>query len=235
MQFADWLQSEPMPLAARLRKLFAGFPSDAPVLTAEARAGEHIIRQDDPCGSVCVLLEGRVTVSGIQPGYATYTFSDFDAIEFFGEYEALSGADRFFAQVQAKTRCRLLRLPASSYLQWILSDSGIMLSRVRAVMQSLLLQADRERSFLFLDSESRLLQFLTGFCTRNPAEDGEPVVVEMTRSAICEETGFCVRTINRSIRRLEQDGFLTVRRGKITVSPQQEQRMRRELALRIGR
>lgn len=235
MQFADWLQSEPMPLAARLRKLFAGFPADAPVLTAEARAGEAIIRQDDPCGSVCVLLEGRVTVSGTQPGYATYAFSDFDAIEFFGEYEALSGADRFIAQVQAKTHCRLLRLPASSYMQWILSDSGIMLSRVRSVMQSLLLQAARERSYLFLDSGSRLLQFLTSFCARNPAKDGQPVVVRMTRAAICEETGFCVRTINRSLHRLEEDGFLTVRSGKITISPQQEQRMRQELALRTGR
>lgn len=231
MQFASWLAAEDSGSRALLEELFAGFPADAPVSLSQWAAGQDIIRQDDVCGHVYVLLEGRVAASGIQPGYTNYAFSGFDAVEFFGEYEILSGAARFLAQVRAKTECRLLRIPAESYMQWVMSDSGILLRRCREVLKSLIAQTARERSFLFLDSDSRLMQLLANYYERNPAKGR--VVVDMTRASICEETGFCVRTANRSVKRLEGEGFITVRKGKITLTARQYAKIQQELERRI--
>lgn len=231
VRFETWLTSEEAPLRAVLEKLFEGFPPDAPVALMECGAGGEIIRQDDACGHVYVLLEGRVAASGIQPGYTNYAFSEFDAVEFFGEYEILSGAPRFLAQVRAKTGCRLLRIPASGYMQWVMSESAVLLGRCRRVLKGLIDQAARERSFLFLDSDSRLMQFLTLYYERNPAKGR--AVVDMTRAAICEETGFCVRTANRSVKRLEEGGLLSIRKGKITLTARQYAKMQAELKRRL--
>ena len=59
MRLADYLSRESEPLRSELERFFANFPADAPVSPLTLPAGKFLIRQDDPCGAVYILLEGR--------------------------------------------------------------------------------------------------------------------------------------------------------------------------------
>ena len=56
MRLADYLSRESEPLRSELERFFANFPADAPVSPLTLPAGKFLIRQDDPCGAVYILL-----------------------------------------------------------------------------------------------------------------------------------------------------------------------------------
>ena len=114
-----------------------------------------------------VLVEGRADASGLQPGGPSHTYSEFGPLTLFGEYEALCGANCFLAEVRARTACRFWVLAREDYFSWFFSGRDTTLSRVREVVRSLWEQARRERGYLSLDSDSRLLSFLVSWYEAN--------------------------------------------------------------------
>ena len=52
-------------------------------------------------------------------------------------------------------------------------------------------------------------------------EEKRQITVQKTRQALYEECGVTVKTLNRTIKRLEEDGLVTVRHGKMTMSLEQ--------------
>lgn len=231
MRLADYLAQENEPLRSKLERFFANFPADAPVSPLTLPAGKFLIRQDDPCESVYILLEGQTTTLTVQPGYNTYAFWDFEAVELFGEYEVLSEMASYLAEVKAKTRCRFLMISAQTYMDWMLLDGHMFLSRVRSILQTLVRQTAQERRSLFLDGTARMMQFLARYYEKN-AKKGAAATVAMTRPAISEEIGFCTRTVNRSLRKLAEEGFVTIQHGKIRLTPKQYEMLTTELEYR---
>ena len=234
MRLADYLSRESEPLRSELERFFANFPADAPVSPLTLPAGKFLIRQDDPCGAVYILLEGQTTTLASQPGYNTYAFWDFEAIELFGEYEVLSEMTSYLAEVKAKTRCRFLMISAQTYMDWMMRDGRMFLSRVRSVLQTLVRQTAQERRSLFLDGTARMMQFLARYYEKN-AKKGAAVTVAMTRPAISEEIGFCTRTVNRSLHRLAEEGVVTIQHGKVRMTAKQYEMLSTELEHRTLR
>ena len=118
------------------------------------------------------------------------------------------------------------------YFSWFFSGRDTTLSRVREVVRSLWEQARRERGYLSLDSDSRLLSFLVSWYEANAG--GGTACIPMTRPAIGDETGVCSRTVNRGVRALRERGFLDIQSGKIQLSHPQYLRLRAELERRLA-
>ena len=47
------------------------------------------------------------------------------------------------------------------------------------------------------------------------------IVVKKTRNVLYEEIGISVKTLNRTIARLKEEGLFAIQKGKITMSPKQ--------------
>lgn len=69
-------------------------------------------------------------------------------------------------------------------------------------------------TFLFLDY---MLKFAS---THNIEKKGE-VILRKTREGIREELGMTVKTINRTITKLKEDGLIDTRKGKVVMSLEQ--------------
>ena len=195
MTIRELLAEESPTLRRRLASLFSGLPDETPASPLSCAAGEVVVRQDAPCRCVYVLVDGRAAASGLQPGGPSHTYSEFGPLTLFGEYEALCGAICFLAEVRARTACRFWVLAREDYFSWFFSGRDTTLSRVREVVRSLWEQARRERGYLSLDSDSRLLSFLVSWYEANAG--GGTACIPMTRPAIGDETGVCSRTVNR--------------------------------------
>lgn len=222
MTYQEFLSKEREALSKRIRLLLEGFPMAALVSVLPVKAGDNALSQGEPRSDILVLISGWASTVSRHTGYTTYAFDEFAPVYIFGELEALSGHSRIVADVRAKTSCRFLALREADYLRWIQSDIKIMQRRVRSVVGTLTSQADQERGALFLSSRQRIKQFLSAYYERHAksAKDGS-VTVRQTRAAIAEETGFSLRTVNRVVRQLHNDGEIALYKGKITLTERQ--------------
>ena len=101
------------------------------------------------------------------------------------------------------------------------------------VVRSLWEQARRERGYLSLDSDSRLLSFLVSWYEANAG--GGTACIPMTRPAIGDETGVCSRTVNRGVRALRERGSPRHPEWKkFSSAITQYLRLRAELERRLG-
>lgn len=222
MRISEYLAGETESRRKTLGALFATFPADAKVSHIHIAAGETIVRQEEPCRSIYALIEGRARTIIHQQGSAVHAFEDFTAVEFFGEQEVLADMPVFLADVKARTHCRFLIISAADYLRWMNGDSAMLLTRTRSILQTLLRQMAQERSSLYLTGSDRLAKFLVDYCDRHNGANMEVITIAHTHASISEEIGFTVRTVNRAIRSLLDDGMLGLHRGKITVNRKQQ-------------
>ena len=184
MTIRELLAEESPTLRRRLASLFSGLPDETPASPLSCAAGEVVVRQDAPCRCVYVLVEGRADASGLQPGGPSHTYSEFGPLTLFGEYEALCGANCFLAEVRARTACRFWVLAREDYFSWFFSGRDTTLSRVREVVRSLWEQARRERGYLSLDSDSRLLSFLVSWYEANAGGGTACIPMRLARPSV---------------------------------------------------
>ena len=64
---------------------------------------------------------------------------------------------------------------------------------------------------------------------RETAGAAELVRLSATRQQMAEELGMSLKTVDRTVSKLRQEGLLTVQRGKICISPDQRERMAERL------
>lgn len=227
MTYSEFLSRESETLRKNIRVLLGGFSDTAQVSVIKVKEGENILSQGEPRSDIFVLISGRASTVFQHWGYTTYAFDEFTPISIFGEQEALSGHAHIVADVRAKSNCRFLALREADYLRWVQSDTGIMQKRMRAVINTLFRQVEQERSALFLTRRQRVQQFLMDYYQRHVDKfPSGVVVVRQNRVSIAEETGISLRTVNRIVQRMYDNGDVTPQKGKITLSQEQFEQMK---------
>ena len=83
---------------------------------------------------------------------------------------------------------------------------------------------------LFMDARERLTSFLADYYAENACAEDDVIPVRMTRMDISDSTGYAVRTVNRKVRSLGEQGLICVKNGKILISRAQYQRLKAELS-----
>ena len=91
------------------------------------------------------------------------------------------------------------------------------------LMQELSVQTQLQRQYLFMDNRTRLLLFLT----RSISQKGGRL--NATRERIAASIGCSVRTCNRIILTLSQEGLVDCMHGKLQISEQQITAIKKEL------
>ena len=80
----------------------------------------------------------------------------------------------------------------------------------------LLSQTAEARKYLFMDGRERLMLYLIRKYERHGHADNT-CSLKQTRSQMAEEIGFSIKTMDRSIKKLEEEGMLRLEKGKIQV------------------
>jgi len=118
------------------------------------------------------------------------------------------------------TRATLIAVDTKDFLRWMQEDIGALfiICRLQALKLSLELKVNRE--YLFLNSYDRLLLYIYEYC-KKANSNTTITAIRKKHSEIADEIGFCVKTINRTISKLQNDGFVSSRRNIIEISPAQ--------------
>ena len=216
-----------LPEACRsyFTELFRNLPAGMETMIAPRgmKAGEILARRRDEASTVYLLLEGRVRVLDEHYSGEVYAFAEFDAPSLFGEFEAFAGCERYRATLACATDCAFFSLPAAAFLEWMRRDQHALFMRTVQITKKLLGQASSERRFRFASAQDRLVLYLTE--AYRAGERRGVCRLDATRQEIADETGYCLKTVQRCLIALKRRGLLSAEGARIVMDAGQYRRL----------
>lgn len=191
----------------------------------DIEADRTFIKAGTECTHIFVILSGKVTGVEWPMHERPYSFKDFGPGDFFGEIECFAGLPQYRISIVASTKCRVLSIPADAYMDWMRMDVDALFLRTQENMRRLITQTAEARKYLFMEGKDRLMvHLIRKFEQRIPTP--RQLELRQTRAQISDEIGFSVKTLDRSIQKLEELGLIRVQRGKIIITEDGYRRMK---------
>jgi CRP/FNR family cyclic AMP-dependent transcriptional regulator len=210
---------------AYLAELFRNLPAGMESMFAlrRTKAGDTLARRQDEASTVYILLEGSIRVLDEHYSGEVYAFAEFEAPSLFGEFEAFAGCGRYRATLACATDCALFSLPAAAFLEWMRRDPTALYMRTVQITKKLLGQASNERRFRFASAGDRLLLYLTE--AYRTGERRGVCRLAVKRQDIADQTGYCLKTVQRCLAALRKRGLISAEGAKIVVDAEQYRRL----------
>lgn len=194
----------------------------------EVDADQTFIKAGEECRYIYIVLSGKVTGVEWPMNEKSYFFKDFGPGDFFGEIECFAGMAKYRISILSSTQCRLLAIPSVYYMEWMHMDVDALYMRTQENMKRLVTQTAEARKYLFMDGKDRLMVHLVRkYEQRQPL----PSILELkqTRTRISEEVGISMKTLNRSIKKLEDMQLIQLNKGKIVITKEQYLQMKADI------
>lgn len=224
------IRSLPEPQRSYLVALFKGLPPGAEeaLFVERVSSGHTLLRMHDAAATVFILLEGRVKALNERYSGDVYAFAEFCAPSLFGEFEAFAGCDRYRGTLVCAVDCVFLALPTAEFLAWMRRDREALFMRTEQITKQLLNQASSERRFRFSSAWERVILYLSGIYAKT--EKRGICRILASRQEIADETGFSVKTVQRCLRALREEGLVSVEGRSIVMDASQNKRLLERLS-----
>lgn len=208
-----------------LQSVFAGCPKEIKdsMKVVKLDRNHKFIEAGEECRNVYVILQGKACGIDMQIQGKMYRFKEFKPGRFLGELECISNIPNYAITVQTVTPCVLLAMSSQQYLKWIKHDGNALFLQMQRLLFELTNQTKDDRRFFLSTCIERLIQYLVECYEKERQPD---IRVCKSRDELANEIGFVVRTIDRNIKKLEKDEYISVHAGKVLISHDQYERMK---------
>lgn len=198
---------------------------------SELAKNEIFIREKDPVNKVYILTKGEVKASDLRVFGIVYDFCQYEAIEILGGMELYLDGDTYRTTLITKTPCQFIVLDKDIFKKWMLQDNNALWMHSQTVVRYLLEETRKERAFLFLQGIDRVYLLFEHLYEQN-AEDNR-CIMKLTRQQISDETGLSIKTINRALKQMMDDGHVMVKGSRISITQSQYEEMKELTAEKI--
>ena len=189
---------------------------------------EALIRENTPVDRVFILIDGIVKAVDHRIFGIEYDYMRFYPVKLFGSMEILLDLSTYKTTLNAVTSCTCLILTKDKFKKWIEKDINALLMETKAMGSYLLEQGLKERAFLFLNGKDRLFMvFIKNY--EHQQEANKKCIIGYTRQELSDFSGISIKTINRSIKKMEEDKFICRRGNKILISKEQYEKMKESI------
>ena len=221
----------PQEDAKKFRTYFETAPGEVVSrMSLEKRyADRYLVEESDPAERVYILLEGQIKAVDFRVKGSAYEYARFDPICFLGTMECCFGQSNYASNLITVTPCTLVAIPRNVFESWLNSDLPAMRREMENMRLHLLENSRENRMLLLLSGMERLILLLVKKC-RSRGEAREHVL-SVNRQELAEQCGSSVKTVNRSMKRLEDGGFLTREGHKVKITQRQFAAMQEYLDL----
>lgn len=208
-----------------LKQLFANCPAKImqQMQLIRMRKNRNLISTYQSSSAVFLLLSGRLQAIEERVVDIPYSFTELQPVDIVGDFELFTGIEGHYVTLKTMEASVCVKISATAYSQWMKQDANALFLRTQMLMQELSVQTQLQRQYLFMDNRTRLLLFLT----RSISQKGGRL--NATRERIAASIGCSVRTCNRIILTLSQEGLVDCMHGKLQISEQQITAIKKEL------
>lgn len=186
------------------------------------------IREQKQADQIFILIKGAVQALEHRIFGNRYNYMRFRAVKVFGAMEVLLEIDCYKTTLSTITDCTFLVMNRRDYRRWIEADTHALLIETKMMGRYMLEQARKERLFLFLQGRERLfLLFVEEY--RQLHEVHGKCVFRRTYQELSDDSGLSIRTVNRTLKAMKEQGYIHYCRGEIKINEQQYQKMQEYL------
>lgn len=182
--------------------------------------GQTLLYADHKADEIFFHITGRLAGADTFNTGVIYNFIELHPVNIIGEFEAFSGISNYLISIRAITKATLIDINANDFLMWMQTDIAALNIICRMLALKLSKELKTNREYLFLNSYDRLLLYIYEYA-RESNQNAPVITIRKKHSEIADEIGFCVKTINRTIARLEEDGLITFGRNNIKLTYEQ--------------
>lgn len=176
---------------------------------------------------VFLLLEGKLQAIEERVVDIPYSFTELTPIDIVGDYELFTGIEGHYVTLSTLEPSWCLELPANAYLNWMSQDVHALFIRTQMLMKVLSKQTQQQRQYTFMSNEMKLYIYLSTYMKQQ--DNCEVHIVLATREQIAAQIGCSIRTLNRLLLCLKQDGFIYIHHGKVQITKRQVEHITHEL------
>ena len=191
------------------------------IVHTEVKKGQYILKAGAPADTVYFLLKGRVTGEAYTNRGRTYSFMDFSQMWVLGDYELFYDCEEYNISIRAEQDCSLMILPRQHYQNWVRSDANALYLRLQNMLSVLTFERRIDRESLQKSSKERLAMILVRFYETGSKDRFGTYIVQYTQTELADKTGVNLRSVQRSIASLRDDGLVSLKSGKMIINSEQ--------------
>lgn len=217
-------------LSEKRRKMFADYFASAPDWLIEAcqvvkvEKNDILVRENTLVDTVYFVVDGMFKGVDFRVCGIEYDFMHFDGVYGLGAMELLLEQDYYQTTLEAVVPSTVIKIPRNIFEKWLEIDIRALKQEAKAVGNYLFAEVRNARLNLFLSGSDRLVLIFTKLYDEN-AVDGL-LKITYTRQELSEISGLCVKTVNRSIKKLQEEGLIGREGNKLLVNEKQYERLK---------
>lgn len=153
-----------------------------------------------------------------------YMIESNHAIDFIGEVTILARMPRTSVTIEAVTENIVAYISRRDAQRWFDEDMNILRLAAGHTAYKLYRSSYKNGTNLFYPPNYLLLDYLVKYGIQHGIDKTHAITIQKTRTLLQEELGINVKTLNRTIKQLKEDGFFQMCKGKITFTQEQYER-----------
>lgn len=181
--------------------------------------GTAVVTESEKADMVYILMRGRVVAVDYRVQERAYGFITFHPIEVFGAMEILVDMDRYKTTLETTKDSIFLKISREIFEKWIKNDMNAFQMQTKKVGRYLIEEARKERLYVLLEGVGRIYLMLYEWY-QVYGTDGT-CSIYISRKNFAEMTGLSERTITRTLKDLEEKGYITREGWNILITQEQ--------------
>ncbi|MCT4619175.1 MAG: Crp/Fnr family transcriptional regulator [Marinisporobacter sp.] len=202
-----------MPENIKAKALIKNFPAQTIML-----------KKDSEIKYVYILCSGTLRVINEFSNGTIYGFAHINSTDFIGALEILAEETKIACTVEAITDCVALRISKKDFLDWFENDIFFSTTIAKSLANKLYPTIYRNGAVFMNSATHSLISFLIKFVEEN-MENKNTLLIRKKRQYIADELGISLRTVHRIVKKLKEDDFISIIKGKIYVNKEQYDRL----------
>ena len=185
--------------------------------------GDVVVRKGERADHVYLLTAGKLRVSNEFESGQRYTFASLEVPDLIGDLEVLAGQEHFAATNEAITECQMLSMSAETFMQWMRTDNDFAVAVAQLLASKMYPTSNEAGRVKFQPSQERFEEYLA---KRLGDIETDLFILHTSRQQIADDIGTSVKTVNRCVTKMRDEGGLSLLHGKITLNLEQQERLR---------
>ena len=177
------------------------------------------VRENLPVENVYFVVKGSIEAVDYRFQGVVYEFMRFDKIYAMGGMEYIMGKDDYGTTLRTVTKCNVIKLSKKDFARWMDNDIIALKKEAQRVSEYLFEDARNGRAFLFLNGEERIAMVLSERFEKY-SKNGL-LQVKGGRQRLANATGICLKTVQRGLNKLIDNGCITQNGTRLSVDEEQ--------------
>lgn len=178
--------------------------------------GEKILSEGECSSFFYFLKEGELSVANFTEDGKEFLQHRVLENHFFGEPAVLLRKP-FPGNVEVCSKvAKVYKIPRDCLLEYLKQHPDLLLSFTYCVAEKSLRKSVALKNIVFLNPEERILRHLLDY-KKEQRSLSSKIQINLTRKELSHMTGLRIETIIRTVKKMERDGKLEIRNGKIFV------------------